>query len=129
MRALVGSGLTMRAACRVGPVHLRAFCSFSKLFSFNLWLFGVDLLPSKMNSVSIKISCHFFYKICGNIYFFVENLGSRAKVRASKNRKKRLSRPRTTGTFVSLGIEDPMVDFGGGGGTCAKTFEKHLFQQ
>ncbi len=35
MRARVGSGLTMRAAGRVGPGHLRAFLSsllFSKLF-------------------------------------------------------------------------------------------------
>ena len=57
MRARVGSGLTMRAAGRVGPVHLRAFSSFLLFFQtflYNLWLFGVDLLPSKMKSVFIK---------------------------------------------------------------------------
>ena len=66
MRARVGSGLTMRAAGRVGPVHLQAFCSVCNFFSSNLWLFGVDLLPSKMNSVSIKIYCQQLWK---NMFF------------------------------------------------------------
>ncbi len=64
----VGSGLTMRAAGRVGPVHMRAFssfCSFSKVFSCNLWLFGVNLLPSKINTFYNKKSC----KICGKMFF------------------------------------------------------------
>ena len=61
MRARVGSGLTMRAAGRVGPVHSRynLRASFSKLFLCNLiniygFYLGVDLLPSKINSFYLK---------------------------------------------------------------------------
>ena len=65
MRARVGSGLTMRAAGRVGPGHLRAFssfCSFSKLFSCNLisiygFYLGVGLLSSKINCFFLKKKC------------------------------------------------------------------------
>ncbi len=93
MWARVGLGFGNASSGRVGfdnascgssrASTFASFCSFSKLFSSNLWLFGVDLLPSKINSVFIEISCHFFHKICGKICFFGENLGLRTKVQAT----------------------------------------------